>query len=135
MKSDILYNKTETLKRCIKRIHEEYGNDPKNLENFTRQDAIMMNIQRYCEACIDIASHIIREKKLGVPQSSRDAFAILAQNNIINDGLSERLQAMVGFRNIAVHDYQKLNLRIVEKIIESYLDDGLTLSDTIFNME
>jgi len=135
VKSDIIINKTETIKRCIARIQEEYCGEYKNLENYTKQDSIILNIQRYCEACIDIANHVIRKGALGVPQSSRDSFTILAQHNIIPEELSERLQAMVGFRNVAVHDYQSINLRIVEKIIESYLKDGLELSDVILNIE
>ena len=36
-------------------IPEEYDGDPKNLENITRQDSIILNLQRACEAAIAIA--------------------------------------------------------------------------------
>lgn len=131
MIDDIIINKSETIKRCIKRINEEYENDPTNLEEFRRQDSIILNIQRLCEACIDIATHIIRKKKLGVPQTSKDSFQILEDNLIITKELSSRLQGMVGFRNIAVHDYQSLNLTIVERVVEDYIYDGLKLCKEI----
>ena len=67
--------------------------------------------------------HVVAEKKLGVPQTSRDAFEFLAKNHIITDALTFRMKAMVGFRNIAVHDYQEINLDIVKLIIEKHLDD------------
>ena len=66
---DILINKNQTVKRCLERINEEYQGDPKNLENYTKQDSITLNIQRLSEAVIDIAMHIVAEKDLGVPQN------------------------------------------------------------------
>ncbi|WP_028402306.1 type VII toxin-antitoxin system HepT family RNase toxin [Ectobacillus panaciterrae] len=123
MNNDVILNKIATIQRCINRINEEYENNPLNLENYTKQDSIILNIQRACEASIDIAMHIVAEKKFGIPQTSRDAFDFLANNDVITPSLSFKLKAMVGFRNIVVHDYQAVNLEIVQKIIEKHLDD------------
>ncbi|ABO50933.1 protein of unknown function DUF86 [Desulforamulus reducens MI-1] len=123
MINDVLVNKSQVIKRCLQRIKEEYNGDVQNLQNYTKQDSIILNLQRACEAAIDLAMHIVAEKNLGIPQSSRQAFELLCQNNIIEAELAEKLKAMVGFRNIAVHDYQAVNLNILEKIIESHLDD------------
>ncbi|MGI6486056.1 MAG: type VII toxin-antitoxin system HepT family RNase toxin [Tepidanaerobacteraceae bacterium] len=123
MHSDVILNKTAVIERCIRRIHEEYEGNPDNLKNYTKQDSIILNIQRASEACIDIAMHIIAEKSYGIPQSSRDAFDLLQTNGVINFDLCTKLKAMVGFRNIAVHDYQNINLQIVQRIIEYHLDD------------
>jgi len=128
---DILINKNQTVKRCIKRINEEYQGNPENLENYTKQDSIILNIQRLAEAAIDIAMHIIAELDLGVPQNSREAFQFLAENNLIAEDLAEKLKAMVGFRNIAVHEYQKLNLKIVEAIIEDEIEEIKSFSQTM----
>lgn len=43
----------------------------------------------------------------------------------------QNLQNMVGFRNIAVHDYQKMNLDILVQIIKVHLQDFLTFTQTI----
>lgn len=123
MRSDVILNKIATIERCIKRIHEEYDDNPENLKNYTKQDSIILNIQRACEACIDLAMHIVAEKSYGIPQNSRDAFDLLQTNRFINSDLCAKLKAMVGFRNIAVHDYQNINLKIVKKIIELHLND------------
>lgn len=53
MPDDILLNKTQIIHRCIARVREEYASDPANLENQTKQDSIVINIQRACEAAID----------------------------------------------------------------------------------
>lgn len=123
MVNDVVLNKVSTIERCLKRIYEEYDDNPDNLENYTKQDSIILNIQRSCEASIDLAMHIVADRKLGVPQSSREAFDLLFENNMIDKELSEKMKAMVGFRNIAVHDYQDINLAIVQKVIETHLVD------------
>jgi uncharacterized protein YutE (UPF0331/DUF86 family) len=123
MHSDVILNKTAIIERCMRRIHEEYVGNPENLKNYTKQDSIILNIQRASEACIDIAMHIVAERSYGIPQSSRDAFDLLQTNGVIDSDLCIKLKAMVGFRSIAVHDYQNINLQIVQKIIEYHLDD------------
>lgn len=123
MGDDVVYNKCAIIERCIQRIHEEYANDSRNLENFTKQDSIILNLQKGCEAAIDLAMHIVAENQWGIPQSSREAFDILRQENCLEEALAEFLKSMVGFRNIAVHNYQSLNLKIVSQVIEYHLND------------
>lgn len=124
MADDVLLNKVAIIERCLVRIDEEYRNHEQELEvNFTRQDAIVLNLLRACEAAISLAMHAIRQRHLGLPQESREAFDLLRQAGIIDNDLTKRMQAMVGFRNIAVHNYQKLNLAIVRSILEDRLDD------------
>ncbi|MCU1788947.1 DUF86 domain-containing protein [Pectobacterium polaris] len=121
--TDILFNKSSTIQRCLRRIREEFDTEEGFRQNFTKQDSVILNIQRACEAAIDIANYLIRIKQLGIPQSSRDSFALLAANQIITIDLSDNLQKMVGLRNIAVHDYQALNLDIVIHVISHRLND------------
>ena len=124
MVPDVLINKAAIIERCLKRIGEEYRGHEDELEtNFTRQDSIILNLQRACEAAIDAAMHIVRSEKLGVPQQSRDAFEMLFEAGIIGKDLKQHMQAMVGFRNVAVHDYRTLNLAIVRSIVKNRLGD------------
>ncbi|MBI3541108.1 MAG: DUF86 domain-containing protein [Deltaproteobacteria bacterium] len=124
MQDDVLVNKAAIIEKCLQRIEKEYANNPVNIrENITRQDAIVFNLQRACEAAIDMAMHLVRKQGLGVPQESREAFEFLAEAGLIPKKLAQRLQSMVGFRNIAVHDYQSLNLDILQSILEKHLND------------
>jgi len=126
---EVLNNKAAIIERCISRIKEEYiGFEDELSTNFTKQDSIILNIERSAQACMDMGTHVIRKKKLGIPQTSREIFSILEEFNYIDKETSSKLQAMVGFRNIAVHDYQKLNLDIVRSIVEHRLDDFLSFS-------
>ncbi|MEK7703061.1 MAG: DUF86 domain-containing protein [Nitrospirota bacterium] len=124
MADDILVNKVAIIERCLGRVLEEYqGKEAELVTNYTRQDAILMNLQRACEASIDAAMHLVRLYRLGVPQESREAFQLLEKEKIISSEMSHRLQAMVGFRNIAIHDYRTLNIEIVRAILEKHLVD------------
>lgn len=120
---DVIISKIESIERCIMRILEEYEGDKTNLENFTRQDSIVLNIQRACELSIDMGNYIISKGGFRTPKVSRDVFEILKDNAVIDEELSLNLQKMVGFRNIAVHDYQQINISILESIINSNLED------------
>ena len=123
MKNDVILNKISVIERCKKRILDVYEQKPENLKDYTKQDSIILNIQRACEACIDLAMHIVAQERLGLPQTSRDAFDMLESSSIIDEEIAKRLKAMVGFRNIAVHDYQTINLNILEQIVEKHLED------------
>jgi uncharacterized protein YutE (UPF0331/DUF86 family) len=131
MKNDVILNKISIIERCVHRIREEYDDTPANLNNFTKQDSIILNLQRACEASIDLAMHIVAEKKLGLPQNSRDAFTFLENEEVISSLLGQKMKAMVGFRNIAVHDYQEVNLVILQKILEDHLIDFMKFTKTV----
>jgi uncharacterized protein YutE (UPF0331/DUF86 family) len=129
---DVLINKAATIERCVNRAREEYNKDPATFAtDYTRQDAAILNIQRACEAALDMGQHLIRKHKLGVPQSSRDVFTLLATGGFIPVELAENLKKMVGFRNIAVHEYQRIQQSITESIILHRLDDFIQLSEYI----
>lgn len=126
MADNVLINKAASIERCVSRAREEYQVDPEGFAtNFTRQDAAILNIQRACEAALDMAQHLIRRERLGVPQSARDTFTLLTSAGWISPELADNLKRMVGFRNIAVHDYQTLQLPITVSIIEQHLDEFL----------
>lgn len=75
--------------------------------------------------------YVVSQRKLGVPQDSRDAFTLLQTSGIIPADLATRMQQMVGFRNVAVHEYTRLNLDVVHAIIIKQLKDFRTFSSTI----
>lgn len=124
MSDDIIINKCEVIENCLKRIIEEYrGHEGQLSSNYTKQDSIVLNLQRAAEASIDLGMRWVRIRKLGTPQTSRDVFVLLTKNDLIPQKLAFDLQAMVGFRNIAIHDYQKINLDIVKSILTNKLNN------------
>jgi uncharacterized protein YutE (UPF0331/DUF86 family) len=132
MADDVILNKAASIERCLQRIQAEYAGDKQNLiANQTKQDAIVLNLQRACETAIDLAMYVVSQRKLGVPQDSRDAFSLLQTAGILPANLAQRMQRMVGFRNVAIHEYTRLNLDVVYAIITKQLDDFRTFSSMI----
>jgi len=124
MADDVCLNKVAIIERCMDRVRDEYRAAGGNLaQDLTRQDSVVLNLQRACEAAIDLAMHVVSRRRLGVPQESREAFDLLRDAQIIEPDLAARLSRMVGFRNIAVHDYQKLDLAILTSIIAHHRND------------
>ncbi len=121
--NDVLLNKAGIMERCLRRIAEEYAGDPGRLANFTHQDAIILNLERACQAAIDLAMHIIAREHLGIPQSSAQAFDLLAGARKISPELAAKMRRMVGFRNVAVHQYQELKLDILHRVVETSARD------------
>jgi len=126
---EILINKKTTINRCIKRIHDDFQDDFKF--NYTKQDAVILNIERACQAAIDMGNRVVRKRNLGLPQSNRDTFIKLEKEGIISSDLSIIMQAMAGFRNLAVHDYGSMNIEVVINIIENNLDDLVKFAESM----
>ncbi|MEA1938282.1 MAG: DUF86 domain-containing protein [Pseudomonadota bacterium] len=124
MTDDVVVNKCAIIDRCLARIREEYvGHEDELATNFTRQDSIVLNLQRACETSIDLANRLVRLNGLMIPQTSAESFALLTDAGLLSPELAKSLQGMVGFRNVAVHDYRRLNLDIVRHIVETRLSD------------
>lgn len=124
MEPELFLRKAAVIDRCLTRITHTVGRDVAILEdNFDKQDIVLLNLQRACQACIDGAQLLVRKYNLGLPVSTRDAFERLVKSQVIAQALAEDLVSMNGFRNRAVHDYQSLNLEILQSIVLNHLDD------------
>jgi len=122
MVDDVVVNKAATIERCLARVVEEFGDDGVELAvDQRRQDALVLNLLRACETAIDLAMHVVRVRGLGAPQSSRDAFVRLVDAGLMDRELGDDLQRMVGFRCVAVHRYQDLDLDILRAIVRQEL--------------
>ena len=136
MVDDVVVNKAAIIERCVARVREVYSGDDRNLfEDVTRQDSIILNLQRACEAAIDLAMHVVRVRRLGVPQETRQAFDLLRDAGLLPADSAERMAHMVGFRNVAIHDYRTLNLDIVKAIVTAHLDDFQTFVAAMLRSE
>lgn len=123
--SDILQQKKASIDQCVKQVRDYYAIelDKSSLIKHMQRDAIVINLVRACEQCIDMANHVICVKKLGLPAGSSSSFTLLREANIIDEALEGKMIGMVGFRNTAVHKYQDIDYGIVEDVIKKHVDD------------
>ena len=130
--NDVTINKIQSIQRCVRRAREEYEADPDGFSsNYTRQDAAILNVMRACETAIDLANYVIRARRMGVPVSSADSFSLLCAGGIIDAAMAERMERMVGFRYIIIHQYTEVDICVVEAVITSELDELLAFASAI----
>jgi uncharacterized protein YutE (UPF0331/DUF86 family) len=128
--NDTVALKVTSLQRCVARARSTYHSAGAQFRtNYDLQDAVVLNILRACETAIDLANMLIRSRKLGIPTDNREAFSILQREGLLGETLAQRMKAMVGFRNLAVHQYRELNMDIVEHILNQELDNLLTFAE------
>lgn len=123
MTTDVLLAKLASIERCVARIRQVTHGDPGSVRNLDVQEIVLLNLQRAIQATVDLAAHYLASRAWGLPDSLKQNFTILEQQGILDTELAGRLRAMVGFRNIAVHEYQALDLAILEEVVASHLAD------------
>lgn len=99
--------------------------------NWKTQRIVERTLQMMIEICLDIASHIISDKKLRVPDSYADMFVVLHENNLVEKPLLNALIKMAKFRNIVVHHYDKVDPAIVIGILHNNLKDFNRYKDAV----
>ena len=92
-------------------------------EDWKIQRIIERTLQMMIETCIDIAGHILADKEYRVPNSYSDTFKVLKEEKILDGRLFDALEKMAKFRNIVVHQYDKVDAEIVVGILKKDLQD------------
>ena len=120
---DVVLAKVAAIQKCLRRIKDVTGLDSDRLDEIDAQEIFVLNLQRAIQSAIDLATHIVASEGLGIPDTIRGNFVLLERGKIITKPLSKKMQSMVGFRNIAIHDYQALDVDILKAILSKNLKD------------
>ncbi len=120
---DVLLSKMTSIHRCLRRIDQITKGNPDSLDDLLPQDAFVLNLQRAIQLAIDMGSHVIAAQKLGMAQSLKEVFLILRDERLIPAEVAGKMGKMVGFRNIAVHDYNAIDPNILRAILADHLGD------------
>ncbi len=120
---DVILAKVAIIQRCLRRIKETTNLDPQSIDNLDKQDIFVLNLQRAVQATIDLAIHIIASEGLGLSDSIKDNFALLEKAQVISKEITHKMEAMTGFRNIAIHDYKAIDINILKSILTKNLKD------------
>ena len=122
--SDLILAKSSSVKRHLNRVIEKRHTDLLTfLQDIDRQESILFNLQMAIQNCIDIAAHIVSEEGLGVPGSTNEMFYLLEENEYLNNELTEKMVKAVGFRNLIVHEYGKIDLEQVFEVAQEDIKD------------
>jgi len=122
--SSIVTTKVAQVEKCVRRIREKR---PATLQEFRtdpdRQDIVMFNLMQALQGCIDLAAHIVSDEGFGMAGSMNEFFYILQERCILPDDLVERMVKAVGFRNLCVHEYARIDLEKVYEVSLHGLED------------
>jgi len=108
--NDRILEKIDEMENYLREL-EEYLPEQEDdyLNNGLRKRASERAFQLASENLIDICNLIISEKGFGIPANSKDSIMKLAENKILTAPLSSRLEELVGFRNLLVHQYGRVD--------------------------
>jgi len=123
MTADVALGKLAAIERCLERIRTVTGGNADRVDDLDVEEIVVLNLQRAIQATIDLSAHLISGRGWGLPDSLKAHFQILADEGVLAPDLAAHLCAMVGFRNIAVHDYERLDRDILKGILRERLGD------------
>jgi len=124
MDREIVEQKLESLRRCLRRIETKCPAEAVTLmTDVDLQDIVALNLSRAVQICVDIGAHLIAGMEVPPPDTMGQTFDLLAQESVLNNQLASSLKKAVGFRNIAVHSYENINWEIVHSIVKHHLAD------------
>lgn len=124
MDREVIGQKVESLRRCVARIREKTPVTAAALAaDVDAQDILTLNLTRAVQLCVDIGAHLIAQQNRPAPDTMGQIFDLLADMGVISADLSIRMKKAVGFRNIAVHNYEAINWEITHAIAMRHLQD------------
>lgn len=124
MDREVVEQKLESLRRCLHRIETKCPADASTLAgDMDLQDIIALNLSRAVQISVDIGAHLIAGMEVPPPETMGQTFELLAQEGVLRNELAGNLRKAVGFRNIAVHNYESINWNIVHSIVKYHLVD------------
>jgi uncharacterized protein YutE (UPF0331/DUF86 family) len=131
---DLLLAKAGSVRRHLNRVIEKRQVGLETfLQDIDRQESLLFNLQMAIQNCIDIAAHIAGDKGLGVAGSTNEIFYLLEENGYLDSALTEKMVKAVGFRNLIVHEYGKIDLKQVYDIAQKHIEDLIQYLRSIFN--
>jgi uncharacterized protein YutE (UPF0331/DUF86 family) len=124
MENDVILRKMDSLRRCLKRLEDKVPENWDGIQSdYDLQDILSINLERAVQLSVDIGLQVFVMLSVKPPESMADVFSSLQSLRIVSPELAENLRRAVGFRNIAVHEYEEINWNIVRSICTEYLDD------------
>lgn len=131
MDKDLLQRKLEMLMRCLERIRSHKIETLEDLEsNLDKQESIILNLQRAVQVCIDIGNHVLLDYSV-TPVTMADTFRCMAEKKLISKENASNLAKAAAFRNIAVHQYDTIDNKIVLSIVKEHLQDFVDFAKAV----
>lgn len=124
MDREVIEQKIESLRRCVERIRQKCPATADALAgDADAQDILTLNLTRAVQLCVDIGAHLIAARDNPAPNTMGQTFDALADLKVVSPEIAQRMKKAVGFRNIAIHNYETIDWQIVHAIATRNLND------------
>jgi len=117
----------------LKQLKNEIKDEKEFLEDFHFHGLAERYLQLTCQIIIDTLNLIIIEEEIQKPENSREIISLLFSKDIISKNLASRLEGIVGFRNILVYEYGKIDRKRVYQYLMERLEDFEIFKKEILN--
>lgn len=92
------------------------------LTDFTTNSAAMYNLIIGIEVIIDIGAHMLSEAYQASPKEYREVIEKLGEYDIVPSVIAKEHAGMTGFRNIIVHQYGEVDMKLVYENLQKAPD-------------
>lgn len=134
MDRHVVEQKLESLRRCIARVRQKTPATAEALASDPdAQDVVTLNLTRAVQLCVDIGAHVIAGSDQAAPDTMGQTFDVLADMGLIAPELALRMKKAVGFRNIAIHNYEAIDWQITYLIASRHIEDFSAFAVGIMN--
>jgi uncharacterized protein YutE (UPF0331/DUF86 family) len=121
---DLILRKLADLDLYLRQVSEYGGIAPEAYRaDWKVQRIVERTLQMAIEVCVDVANHVIADRGLRVPATYAEAFDVLAEAGLLPGPERDAMVQMVGFRNVIVHEYARVEADIVVRILREHLAD------------
>lgn len=121
-----IFEKIQQLDEYLNNL-KQLGKEIKDRKEFLKDFHLYGLAERYlqlsCQIIIDTFNLIIIEDGIEKPEDSKETISLLFNKKIISENLASRLDGIVGFRNILVHEYGKIDRKKVYQYLMERLED------------
>lgn len=128
--ADLVLKKLAFIETCVEDLRRLAR--PALIETDLREERFVVHtLQLAIQAALDAASHVVSARRLGEPQSNRELFDALVRAGWLPGAQAPALRNLAGFRNVVVHGYERVDLRIVRDVLDHRLGDLLAFVETL----
>ena len=124
---EILRTNLECLAAIPQETLEEFSADFRNL------DSALHRLQTSIQALLDIGAVLVARLGLPAPRTSIEILSNLEEASHLPEGSSVRFRPILGFRNRVVHLYDRIDEKIVYRILTEERGDLEELLDLLLD--
>ena len=135
LSKEFVEKKVSLIEEDVKRL-KDFGNMTAEeiFLNYEKQATVERLMERIIARAIDINQYLIRQlNKDVIPQNYRQTFLILSDLGIYDEKFGERISKSIGIRNVLIHDYDKIDFKLLYSSISDCISDYIKYCNYIID--